>query len=276
MTSFVDVPAIRDRIPIAQTLGRALSAPRVQRLSRMASMVATGAALLFAAWELSILIPAVLTPGSHSLGLDFQIYQDRARDFVAGQGFYLPMQTAGPYAISPTVSVSLYPPTLLYALLPTLVLPPVVWWSPLIVLAFAIWRHRPAGWALFLIVLAFCWPRTWQAIVFGNPVIWGVGAIAAGTIWGWPFVGAFVKPVLAPLALIGCRRRSWWLALLVAVLLSVPLGFLWVDYAHVLLNAHLEGMAPDYLWGELPLAGVPIVAWLGRRRDRPLSLPPAG
>jgi hypothetical protein len=98
----------------------------------------------------------------------------------------------------------------------------------------------------------------------GNPVLWAVGSIAAGTLWGWPYVGAFLKPTVAPLGFLGARGRRWWVAVAVSVLLSLPFAFLWADYARVLLHAHNE-FGIDYLVGEFPLVLLPVVAWAVRR-----------
>ena len=45
-----------------------------------------------------------------------------------------------------------------------------------------------------------------------------------------PAVFALLKPSLAPFALFGASRRSWWIALAVLVAFSVPFGALWADW----------------------------------------------
>ena len=44
-----------------------------------------------------------------------------------------------------------------------------------------------------------------------------------------PAVFALLKPSLAPFALFGANRRSWWVALAVLVAASVPFGGLWAE-----------------------------------------------
>jgi hypothetical protein len=228
----------------------------------VAAVAITAGALIFAAWEAAIVVPLAFSH-DYTIGLDLHVYLDRARDWLAGDGFYQARQLAGPYVILP--GDALYPPPILYFLIPMLALPEVVWWSPVIVVAYAIWWHRPVVWTWPVLALILCLPRAWEDLLYGNPVLWATGAIAAGTIWGWPYVGAFLKPTIAIFAFLGVRKRSWWIALGLCALLSLPFGVLWVDYVHTLTNAQ-NGFGADYLFGELPIAMAPVIAWAGRTR----------
>ena len=92
--------------------------------------------------------------------------------------------------------------------------------------------------------------------------MWFVAAAFAGVAWGWPAVLMLLKPTLAPFALIGVRRRSWWIALGVLVVVSVPFGAMWLDYSTALLDAQ-NGRGLEYTLGEWPLMIAPLAAWLG-------------
>ena len=149
---------------------------------RFALLALTAILVLFAAWEAILVVPEALS--GPALGLDFHLYLERARSWLAGNGFYLERQLTGaPYEVG--TGDALYPPSVLYLLVPATVLPAFIWWLiPAMLTGYALWRHRPQLWGWTYITLAFCWPRTWQAILFGNPVIWVVAAVAAGTSLG--------------------------------------------------------------------------------------------
>jgi len=214
------------------------------------------------AFELSVVVPKVLNLQG-ALGVDFHQYQDHARRWLTGGGFYLPGQLSGPYTVYGLLP-PLYPPPFLLLIIPFVYLPEILWWAlPLGFLAAVVIRWRPTPWAWALIAALVAWPRTYEIVLFGNPSMWIAAFAAAGTLAGWPYVLVLLKPSLAPLALIGVRRRSWWIALAVAVLVSVPFGPMWVDYAKALLNAD-QGWT--YSLRDVPIVLIPIVAHLGRRR----------
>ena len=107
--------------------------------------------------------------------------------------------------------------------------------------------------------------------VWGNPGLWVMAAIVLATHFGWPGVLVFLKPTLAPFALIGIRRRSWWVALGGLALVSLLFLPMWFEYITVLSNAkHPNGLT--YSIAQVPAMLLPIVAWLGspsRRRPTP-------
>lgn len=94
----------------------------MSRQARFALMLITGLLLAVAVWEASIVVPQSLATGN--VGLDLNIYLDRTRDWLAGDGFYRLRQLSGPYAIEH--GDSLYPPNVLLLLVPMTVLPGVL------------------------------------------------------------------------------------------------------------------------------------------------------
>jgi hypothetical protein len=126
-------------------------------------------------------------------------------------------------------------------------------------------RPRPEVWPL--IALCAAWPTTLLKTWTGNPVIWSMGALALATIYAWPAVFALLKPSLAPFALFGANRRSWWIALAVLVALSLPFGVLWADWLASVTNSRGGGLLYSTL--EVPMLLLPLVAWLGRTRPLP-------
>lgn len=218
-------------------------------------------------FELSIVVPKVLNLQG-ALGVDFHQYQDHARRWLAGGGFYLPEQLSGPYAVYELLP-PLYPPPFLVLILPFLYVPQVLWWTlPLATLVGVVLWWRPTPWTWVLIASFVAWPRTYEIVLFGNPSMWIAAFAALGTLLAWPHVLVLLKPSLAPIALLGVRHRSWWIALLVVVLISLPFGSMWIDYAKAVLNAD-QGWT--YSLRDVPIVLIPIVAQHGRRRAPPMS-----
>ncbi len=127
------------------------------------------------------------------------------------------------------------------------------------------WRPRPEVWPL----IAFCaaWPTTALKTWTGNPVLWIAAALAIATLWRGAAVLVLLKPSLLPFALFGIRQRSWWVALVVLVVVSIPFGSLWVDWLTALSNSRGGGWLYSAL--EIPFLALPLVAWAGRTRGRP-------
>jgi hypothetical protein len=201
------------------------------------------------------------------LGTDLRLYLSATERWLSGGSFYPQRQLDGPYDVL-GVGEILYPPVTLLLFLPFTLLPAAVWWLiPLSVVAGVIWYWRPApfGWPLLALIL--WWPRTNQDLLTGNPAIWVTAAAALGTVWSWASVLVFIKPTLAPAALVGIRRRSWWIGLaglIAASLLFIPM---WSDYAMTLAYArHPHGWL--YSVSEFPMVLVGVAAWAasGRRR----------
>ena len=240
---------------------------RAARLGRFAAAVVACVILAFAGYELSIVVPRAVSLGA-PLGVDFHQYLDHTRRFLENGSFYLEHQLHGPYLIQP--GDSLYPPAILYLLVPFLVIPQVLWWVvPLGLMAALVVTSRPKPWAWPLLALVVADPRTMEIVIYGNPAMWIGAAVAGALFWSWPGALVLLKPSLAPFALIGIRSRGWWLTLAVGLVLSAPLAGLYVQFAHVLLdsNGSLSYSLPD-----VPFVTAPLVAWLARTRVPRLRL----
>ena len=222
---------------------------------------------------------------THSFGIDYGIYMDGLDRWRASGQWYQARQLVGPYPIE--LGDILYPPVLMYLLVPFRYLGPVLWSAiPAAIIVWAVARHRPALWAVALIALCLAWPYTPAKFVFGNPVIWAAAALAVATFKRWPAALLLIKPTILPFALFGIRDRRWWLVVGVIALASLPFLYDTLRYPEVLLNAQTNPVdgrgGPFYSITEFPLLLIPILAWLGRRRPRgaddPLPAPdyPAG
>ena len=198
------------------------------------------------------------------VAVDYDIYMEATRRWLAGGPFYDPSQLAGPYQI--TVGAVLYPPSAIPLFAVFTVLPAVLWWAiPIGLIAFATWRLRPAAVTWPILVLCAAIRPTEARLLSGNPVMWTAAALAMGTLYFWPSVFVLIKPSLFPFALFGIRHRSWWVALAVLVAISLPFAALWIDWIAVVRNSN---GSLDYSIPELPMMFFPLVAWWGRTRYR--------
>jgi hypothetical protein len=198
------------------------------------------------------------------VGQDFTVYQEATSRWLAGGPFYLPHQIAGPYDISH--GDVLYPPTAIPLFAAFLVLPDVLWWAVPIagITAVFVWsRPTPAVLAVTAVCLWF--PATPLRIITGNPVIWVVLCVAlAGR---WPAFGpwALLKPSLFPFAVVGMRRRAWWVSAGVMVGLLILLLPLTVAWVIALANSrNPSGLL--YSLQDVPLMMIGVLAWLSRYR----------
>lgn len=237
-------------------------AARPVRPTSVAWLALTAAAFGLLVWEVALIAPNIQPAAP---GVDFHQYLGHTARWMNGGSLFLDRQLAGPYAI--TAGDSLYPPTILYLTVPFVVgVPEPVWWIvPLGIIAAAVYAHRPAPWTWPVIVLLLATPRSLEVVLYGNPVMWATAAFAAGTVRGWPSVGVLLKPSLAPFALWGITRRSWWIAAGVAVLLAIPFGMMWVQWFDVVRDS---GGSVGYSLPDLLFVAVPLVAWAGRTRNR--------
>lgn len=229
---------------------------RTARITRYHVIAAALAALALV--EAVILLQIIAAPGSWSFGMDYEYYRRVGERWLEDGTYYLPRQLAGPYEIRLMEDV-LYPPPALLLFVPLSVMPAAAWWiAPLATVGFALraWRPRVIAWPI--IVALLMWPRAMGAIAYGNTDMWIAAAIAAALLWGWAGPLLVLKPVFAPFALIGIRRRGWWIAAGLLVLASIPMLPLWRDYAIAM--ADLEA-GLDYGVGSLPLLLIPVVAW---------------
>jgi len=230
---------------------------------------AAAAALSVAVFALPVLfVLAIPDPLEQPIGVDYVLYRDVAARWLAAGPYFEPRQLAGPYEI--VAGDVLYPPFGLVLFVPFAVLPAAVaaalWWGlPLGATAAAIVRLRPRPEAWPLIALCIAWPTTLLKTWTGNPVIWCVAALALATLWRWPAVFVLLKPSLAPFALFGANRRSWWVAAGGLIALSVPFGSLWGDWLASVLNSRGGGLLYSAL--EVPMLLIPLVAWVARTRS---------
>ena len=201
-------------------------------------------------------------------GLDYRWHVDAARRLLETGTPYWPWQISGPYEISN--GAILYPPTAFLLFIPFIWLPSVLWWAiPIAITAVAMAVHRPPLWAWVVIGGLVGFEKSLNVYVFGNPSMWIVAAVAAGTVLAWPFLLVVAKPTFAPIALLGIRHRSWWIAAAVLAVASVPFGTVWLDWLAVVRNSNVSLV---YNLPSLPLMLAPLVAWLAGVR-RP-SWPP--
>ena len=241
--------------------------PRRRRLTR--ALYASLAAVLAVAAVIEAVLLWDILREQHALGLDLDFFRGISRHWLDTGEFYLPRQLSGPYVVETLVDV-LYPPFALYLFLPFLVLPSFLWWAiPITVFSACILWLRPARWSWPLIMLGIAWPQTVSQILYGNTNMWIAAFIAAGLCLWWPSVLVLVKPSLAPFALIGIRRRRWWVALGILGLASIPFGSLWLDYAAAVRNSSL-GLAHALV--TVPLMLAPVWAWLARARPSATAL----
>jgi hypothetical protein len=241
--------------------------------------VALGLSAMAAALLVGGMLALVLLAGDASwrLGIDFREYIEAARRWLGGGSFYEPWQLTGAYLVPrweheiARLPV-LYPPIALLLFVPFAVAPGLaaLWWAvPISVVAWVVlsWRPRPWTWP----ILAFCifaGDTIWLT-VSGNPVLWTTAFLALGTRFGWPAVGVLLKPTVAMFALVGARKRGWWLAAVVLVVLALPFGSLWADYAAAIGNQ--VGMNALSWLTNVPMMLIPIIAHVGARAPAPVG-----
>ena len=228
---------------------------RVSRVATAALVVSTAASLA-----------SVASDVVDQWGNDYEFFVGVAQRWVATGGFYGAEQLAGPYVAATGVSV-LYPPIALYLFVPFTVLPAFLWWAiPLGIVAWHVVTARPAWWAWPVIALLLFAPRSQSIIIWGNTGIWVTAFVALGLRFAWASPLVLLKPTLAPFALIGIRRRSWWVGLVVLLAASLLLLPHWFEYIAAMRN-NVGAWPPGFLYS-LPdclLVAVPIVAWVARR-----------
>lgn len=204
------------------------------------------------------------------LGVDQRNYAAAAFRWFQGGTFYLEHQLTGPYV--PT-GEPLYPPVILWLLVPFAHLPAILWWAvPTGLVAYALYRMSPRGWWVPAAVALFAFSKTIDAWWLGGPTIWVPAFLALG-LWrgGWGVL-VLLKPSLFPFAAAGIRRRAWWVTAAGLAVLSLPFGTLWLDWLRAVQNS---GTNLLYSADQVPMMLVPVVAWLGGR-SRWWPPPPPG
>lgn len=232
-------------------------------------------------------VRAYLLVEGRGLGLDFTVYWDATNRWLAGESFYFDWQ-AQPYHIhgeGERLAV-LMPPSFIPVALPFAFLPREVagaLWVivPVIVIAWAVYRMRPAPWSWPILGLLVAWPWTGLSIFTGNPTMALTAVLGVGLATGhkWLAAAILVKPTLAPFAALGVRDRRWWAFVALGLLVSVPFGVLWFEWIRAVMNAQDGGLL--YALPNFPIMALPVVAWIAgyrppSRRTHPSIPAPAG
>jgi hypothetical protein len=206
----------------------------------------------------------LLDPHMTDLGGDLDFFRGIASRWLETGELYTPHQLSGPYDAQLQVD-NLYPPHALLLFVPFTVLPGILWWAlPLGTTAYVIARIQPAWWSWPLLAALVVWPKTIVGLLWGNTDMWVVAGIAGGIRWGWPAALVTIKPIFGPFAIVGVRRRSFWIAVGALTLLGVVMQSLWLDYVAVVRNVFIP---IEYPLRSIPTMFIPIVAWFARRRD---------
>ena len=244
---------------MARTLPLPLTGHAPTRLVLLAITVVIAA---FAVVEAILMYEQIRTnTGGWYIGMDYDFYRGVGARWLADGTYYLPHQLAGPYDVALMVD-NLYPPTALALFVPLVFLPAVVWWIvPAAIVGYALWRWRPALWAWPVMLLLLMWPRAMGSLFHGNTDMWAAAGVAGALLWGWPAAIIALKPTLLPLALIGIRRRAWWVAVAIGLATVAATLPLWLDYVTAMRNLRIGW---EYSLGSIPIVVLPLVAWLGR------------
>ncbi len=245
-----------------------------QVVRRLVDPLLLGLTILIAIAGIALFVSAAFGDvGIHIWGLDVTHYLLGTQRWIDTGSPYWPAEVAAPFQYS--LQTFLYPPIALLLFAPFLVLPLVLWWAPLPLVAWCLVSWRPARWTWPVIAAALAYPRLHLVIIVGNSDLWIWAAVALGLRLGWPAVLVVIKPTLLPLLAAGARHRSLYVALAVVALLCLPFGSLWIEWFHVAVNAP-AGLF--YSIGSLPFLLMPVLAFAARRRPAataPAPLAPA-
>ena len=206
------------------------------------------------------------------VGVDFRLFSELGRRWSESGSMYQEYQPAGPYPFDRAAGTNdvgdapgLYPPIAGPAFALARLLGPVVWWAvPIGVLIYAFTQWRPAAWTWPLFALTTLWPSTAAPFLTGSTTMLVAAGVAGGLLWGWPALVIVFKPTFAPFAVVGIRRRSFWVGLVLLVVLSLAMLGEWAIYLSAMRNVTGAGLL--YSIADLPLVLVPIIGWLGRSR----------
>ena len=212
---------------------------------------------------------AAIPDPSQSFGVDFRLYVDAARGWLATGQFYPAYELGGPYQVIGAGEI-LYPPIMLWLFVPFTVLPGFLWWVvPVGLTVWAVYRMRPAWWGLALIAGMSVTHAVQGPFFWGTPAIWLLPAVAWGLLLGWPAVFVLVKPTLALFMLSGMGRpRGLLFGLVLFGSLAVPFGTMWLDWLTAIRNSDLEF---SYAVTQNALLILPIIAWVSSSRSAAAS-----
>ena len=194
-------------------------------------VILVASATRFAAWGATL--------GPSIWGHDYRFYMVGVRLWLSTGSPFDPRTLAGPYAQFPD-GAFLHPPIALPLMAPFAVLPWILWWVlPVAVILVCIRAWEPPTWSWPVIALGAAYWGTCSIVAAGNSTLWVAALFAAGFRLGWPAALIAVKPTLVPLALVGVRRRSWWVAGGIMAIVSLLLLPLWPQWLTAIRNAPL-------------------------------------
>ena len=255
----------RRRLPLAVNRW-ALAYERIAPIAALlvlAILLARGAALVS---------EAAASPGA--IGIDYVDNAAAAVRWVNGESPFLARQMDGPYhQLGMTIYDTgeyLYPPVALPLFVASAYLPAVLWWLiPGILVAGGLAYLRPARWTWPLLLLCAGAAGSITSTIQGNPAIWFLALAMWAPATGWTGPLILLKPPLAPFALLGIRRRAWWISAAVLVLLSIPFGSLWFDWWHAITDmTAMEFGGLLYSVAQWPMMAIAPIAWAGRTTGR--------
>ena len=231
---------------------------------------------LFALTVLILIVAAFVAVAKFSafasrglVGIDLSLVSELGRRWAETGSQYAAFQLDGPYPYDQgagTTDVAqmpgLYPPLAGPLFAVVRLLPPILWWAPLLVIPAVLARWRPAPWAWPLLAACLAWPNTTSSIVAGNTAMWVAVFVTGGLNVGWPAALTLLKPTFAPLALIGVRSRSWYLVVAAMALGTLLMAQELARYLTVI--QHQRGSSPLYSVGDVPMMLIPIIGYLAR------------
>jgi hypothetical protein len=211
-----------------------------------------------------MLAEAARSPGA--IGIDYTTVMDAARRWLDGSSPYLARQLHGPYQqIAANLADSgelLYPPVALPLFAVFSALPAILWWAiPAVIGALGLRRTRPARWTWPILAICLGVGQSVPIVIAGNPTIWIVAAGLWAPSLGWPGPLILLKPSVAPLALLGIRRRSWWVGAAVLGVACLPFGSLWADWFRSVVDMRATGLGGVlFSLHQLPILLIPVIA----------------
>ena len=100
-------------------------------------------------------------------------------------------------------------------------------------------------------IVCLAWPLSVEQLIKGNPVLWVMAIATMCLARGWPLTLVRRQPSLAPFALPGIHRRSWWIMLGLMGLAMLPFRELALLYPQVILDSRGGGLL--YSVRDIPL-----------------------
>jgi hypothetical protein len=252
---------------------RSISTVRRLRWRRIVLLATTGVLLGFAALLLTAVYGGLASKGW--LGADFQTYERAAAHFLSTGNFYArdPSGTWYDGSTSGLPGPARYPPPALFLFIAFLFIPWPLWWAiPLGVTAYIVWWWRPALWSWPIMAGIVCTTAFSAYLCTGNTDLWVMLVIALATRWpatSWLLVA---KPTQLVLTLPFIRSRGWWMGLLVAAAVSLPLLPLWLDWLRAVpLYQGQDGAPLIYGLAAWPVMLLPLLARIASSRKRDTS-----